>query len=565
MWAAQHNGSAFGADCLQLVLFKADTGAAFKMHDVVIVGAGPVGLCMAIDLGRRGVRCLLLERNKSPAHWPKMDRTNARSMELFRQIGLAQQVRDLGFPADIPMDIFLMKRMSDPPVAVIPFPSVDEWRARIAACHDGSLPLEPYQLVAQNKLEPMLKQVAERTPNVTVRYSALVTGLEQDADGVNVTVEDGSGDPDIVRARFVVGCDGGASTVRKQLEIKLNGLGNIHELRQVVFYSFNLFKKIRYGKGRHYSFLDKNGSLIVVQGDRKEFTLHTDLPEDTDFEPVIANLLGFPCDIKILHVTSWRHHLLLADHYRDRWVFLAGDAAHLVIPTGGLGMNTGLGDAFNLAWKLSARIKGWGGEPLLDSYEAERRPVGAFNVASAGWAAEAVPVWRALFQPEAVLDTPRAADLRHEIGKSFIENHGRMHSMRGAEYGYSYAGSPIVSEEPGNEPVWDRQIYMAHTRPGIRAPHMWLRSGIPLQDAIGEHFTLLDFGAGADVSHLMAEFRARGAELTVLKLNEPHMRKLYDRNFYLLRPDMHIAWRGNELPRDTGALVDLVTGAKNAL
>jgi 2-polyprenyl-6-methoxyphenol hydroxylase-like FAD-dependent oxidoreductase len=533
--------------------------------DVIVAGGGPVGLCLAIDLGRRGIRTLLIERNKTPSKWPKMDRTNGRSMEFFRRIGIADRVRALGYPGDIPLDVFLMKRLSEPPVAVMQFPSVDEWRRRTALCHDGSLPLEPYQIVAQNKIEPLLKEIAEATPNVTVRYDCPLVTFEQDEDRVIVHTRSSTGEEAAYEASYLAGCDGGASTVRKQLGIALHGQGNIRELRQVAFYSPDLFEKIPYGKGRHYSFLSSHGALIVVQGDRKEFTLHTDLPEDTDFKPIIAELVGFPCDIHILHVASWRHNLLLAEHYRDGRVFLAGDAAHLVIPNGGLGMNTGLGDAFDLSWKLAGRLKGWGGEPLLDSYEQERRPVGAFNVAAAGWAAAGVPLWLSLIRPEANEDTPEAADLRHEIGKSFLVNHGRTHGMRGAEYGYSYAGSAIIAHEDGNEPVWDRNVYVPHSRPGARAPHMWLRSGTPLQDVLGEAYTLLSFaapagGAEGSTAALQAEFKARGVGLLILSLDEPHMRGLYDRDHYLLRPDLHIAWRGDALPGDAAALVDLVTG-----
>lgn len=536
-----------------------------NQFDVIVAGAGPVGLCAAIDLGRRGVRCLLLERNRAPAHWPKMDRTNARSMELFRRIGLADRIRELGFPADVPMDVFLMKRMCDPPVAVIPFPSVAEWRERIAHCHDGSLPLEPYQLVAQNKLEPLLKEVAEATPNVTVRYGMGLVGLDQDDSAVHAHCEDDAGQAQTFSAQYLVGCDGGASTVRRAVGIRLEGEGDIRELRQVVFHSERLFDRIRYGKGRHYSFLDEHGSLIVVQGDRKEFTLHTDLPEDTDFEPVIENLLGFSCDIKVLRVASWRHHLLLAARYRAGRVFLAGDSAHLVIPTGGLGMNTGVGDAFNLSWKLAAAVHGWGGEVLLGSYEAERRPVGAYNVESAGWAAAAVPQWRKLYQSEMLEDTDKAADLRHEIGKAFVQYHGKMHSMRGAESAYTYAGSPIIAESGEGEPPWDRQVYTPHTRAGFRAPHMWLRDGTALQDNAGEDYTLLDFsgreaGRSKDVDPLAAAFAARNVGFSYLPLHEPHMRELYDRRFYILRPDLHIAWSGDSLPSDCGVLIDRITG-----
>ena len=517
---------------------------------------------MAIDLGRRGVKCLLMERNPGTAPWPKMDRTNARSMELFRRIGIAERIRALGFPPEVPMDVFLMKRLCEPPVAVLQFPSVAEWRKRIAACHDGSLPLEPYQLVAQNKVEPLLKEVAESTPNVTVRHGCELLRFTQDKTAVTVTARLKNGTEETFTGSYLIGCDGGVSTVRKQLDIKLEGQGAIRELRQVIFYSSDLFEKIPYGKGRHYSFIDPQGFTIVVQGDRKEFTLHTALPEGTDFQAVIRGLVGYPCDIKILHVLTWRHHLLLAERFRDRRVFLAGDAAHLVIPTGGLGMNTGIGEAFDLSWKLAAVLKGWGGPALLDSYEAERRPVARHNVECSGWAAAGVPIWLALVQPGVLDDTAAGADMRHEIAKSFRVNHGRMHGMRGAEFGYTYAGSAIIVNEPDNPAEWDTNIYTPHTRPGARAPHMWLKDGRPLQDVAGDWYTLLDLAGDSDLGEIEAAFRAMRAPLQLLRLDEPHMRKLYDRSLYLLRPDLHIAWRGDKLPTDVRGLVARVTGRK---
>lgn len=529
---------------------------------VIVSGAGPVGLSLAIDLGRRGVKCLLLERNPSTAPWPKMDRTNARSMELFRRIGVADRIRELGYPADNPMDVFLMTRMDELPLAVIKFPSVAEWRRRISATHDGSYPLEPYQLVSQNKLEPLLKEVAEATPNVTVRYGCTLLDFVQDENCVTVSAQAHGGEPATFVASYLVGCDGGVSTVRKKLDVRLEGLGSIRQMTQVIFYSDDLYEKIPYGKGRHYSFANEDGTSLVAQGDRKEFTLHTNLPPETDFIPFIKDLVGFSCEIKILHVLPWRHHLLLADRYRVGRVFLAGDAAHLVIPTGGLGMNTGVGDAFDLSWKLAGAVHGWGGPALLDAYDQERRLVGKKNVEVSGWAAEGVPIWRALVTPDAMEDSEKGADLRHQISKSFIVNHGRMHGMRGAEYGYSYAGSGIILTEPGSVEDWDRDVYTPHTRPGVRIPHMWLRDGRALQDVAGDWFTLLDLSTQSETAAVEAAFRASGVPLSVLKLDEPHMREVYGASLLLLRPDLHVAWRGDAEPGDAEQMVAQVTGQR---
>jgi 2-polyprenyl-6-methoxyphenol hydroxylase-like FAD-dependent oxidoreductase len=529
-----------------------------KAFDVIVVGAGPVGLTLAIDLGRRGVRTLLLERNPTTGPWPKMDRTNARSMELFRRLGIVERVRALGYPPDNPMDVFLLTRMTEPPLAVLKFGSVAEKRAEVAACSDGSLPLEPYQLVSQNKVEPLLKEIAEAIPEVTVRYGEGLDNFEQDDGGVSVQVRLHEGGTKHYRASFLVGCDGGVSTVRKRLGVKLEGQGRIREMRQVIFGSDDLYERIPVGKGRHYNFV--NGSVIVAQGDRKEFTLHTALPEDSDFIALLRDIIGFDCRLEIRKVISWRLNLLLAEHYQIGRVFMAGDAIHLVVPTGGLGMNTGLGDAIDLSWKLAGAVHGWAGAGLLPSYEQERRPVGTRNIEASGWAAEGVGIWSALVTPRIHENSAEGSALRKQVGESFTVNQGRMHGMRGAEFGYSYAGSPLVASEPDNLPQWDINTYTPSARPGVRVPHMWLKDGRALHDLLGADYTLLDLRGNFYSVGLRAAFRAIGAPLAVLQLDEPHLRRVFGRSVLLLRPDLHIAWSGEGPLLDATALAKQVTG-----
>jgi 2-polyprenyl-6-methoxyphenol hydroxylase-like FAD-dependent oxidoreductase len=533
-------------------------------YDVIAAGAGPVGLTLAIDLGRRGVRCLIVERHPTTAPWPKMDRSNARTMEFYRRIGIVDRVRALGYPPDNPMDVFLTTRLSDKPIAVLKYPSVAERREQIAASPDGSYLLEPYQLVSQNKLEPLLKEVAEATPNVTVRYGCELMDFSQDRAGVTVRTRSVDGREGALRCDYLAGCDGGTSTIRKQLGIRLEGRGRIRDLVQVIFRSDDLYERIVTGKGRHYQFADANGSSIIAQGDRKEFTLHSTLPADTDLEPIIRDLIGFPCDFQVRHVVPWRHHLLLAERYRDGRVFLAGDAVHLVIPTGGLGMNTGVGDAFDLAWKLAGTIKGWGGPGLLDSYERERRPIGKRNVEAAGWAAAGVPLWRALVTPAVYDDTPEGEAARCALAASFDVNHRRMHGMVGVEAAYSYAGSPLIAAEPGNAAEWQTSRYTPHARPGVRIPHMWLKDGRAMQDVLGYDYTLLDLRGDCDAAPIADAFRALGAPLEVLRLDEARVRDVYGASVFLLRPDLHIVWRGDEAPPDADALAALATGRTRA-
>lgn len=531
--------------------------------DVVVVGAGPVGLTLAIDLGRRGARALLVEKDPTTKQYPKMDRSNARTMEFYRRLGIAERVRALGYPAEASMDVFIVTRLSDPPLARLYYPTVAEHRTKIAACTDGSEPLEPYQLVSQNDLEPLLKEVAESTPNVTVRFGCELTDFAQDSEGVDVLVRAPDGVEKKIRARYLVGCDGGASIVRKKLGIKLEGQGSIRALRQISFYSEELYDRIAIGKGRHYYVADKESASFVVQGTRKVFTMNSALPEDADVEQAIRDRVGFDFDFKVVSSTHWKHHLLVAERYREDRVLIAGDAAHLVIPTGGLGMNTGVGDAIDLAWKLAGTIAGWGGPGLLASYGWERRKVGLRNVKASGWAAAGMGMWRSLWKPHVKDDTPEGAALRAEIGRVAEQHHRRVHEMIGVELGYSYAGSELIAHESDNVTDWDTTKYTPHARPGVRIPHVWLKDGRAMQDALGANYTLLDLTGHCDTTELQAHFVGIGAPLDVLHLDEPRIRDVYGCSLLLLRPDLHIFWRGETLPAALDEFVRAATGHAN--
>jgi 2-polyprenyl-6-methoxyphenol hydroxylase-like FAD-dependent oxidoreductase len=528
--------------------------------DVVVVGAGPVGLTLAIDLGRRGVRTLLIEKVPTTKQYPKMDRSNARTMEFYRRLGIADRVRALGYPADASMDVFITTRLCDAPLARLHYPSVAQHRAKIAACTDASEPLEPYQLVSQNDLEPLLKEVAESTPNVTVRFGCEMTDFTQDGGGVIASLKYLDGTQQSVRAAYLVGCDGGKSTVRKNLGIKLEGQGNIRAVRQICFRSEQFYERIPIGKGRHYYLTDSEGSAFVIQGTRKEITLNTALPEGSDLEQEVRNRAGFDFDFELLNVSDWKLHLLVADRFRDGRVFLAGDAVHLVIPTGGLGMNSGVGDAIDLSWKLAGTVAGWGGPGLLDSYQQERRKVALRNRDASGWAAAGMGIWRKLCRPQVMDDTADGAALRSEIGRTADIHHRRVHEMIGVELGYSYAGSNLIAFEPDNISDWDTTKYTPHTRPGVRIPHIWLKDGRALQDILGDNYTLLDLTGASDTAALEAAFARIGAPLMVLRLDEAHVRDVYGCSLLLLRPDLHIFWRGETLPAAVDELAVVATG-----
>src|SRR5262249_28998878 len=344
---------------------------------------------------RRGVACTLIEKKAAPEFLPKMERCNARTMEIFRRMGIADQVRAAGLHRDVPMDVYIALAMNEPPLLRLPYPSVAEAQAQIAACNDGTMPREPYQLISQYTLEPLLKRVAEGLASVSVRYGHEFMCLSQDADGVTVTARTIDGRDAAIRARYVVGCDGGASPVRKQLGIALRGEGNLMRLYQALYYAPDLFDRIPIGdgpgRGRHYHIADAQATFLIMQDSTKHWTLHAVVDEPEEMAAQFERTVGVPVPYQLLYVGEWKQNLLLADRYRAGRVFLAGDSVHLVIPTGGLGMNTGVGDAIDLSWKLEATLRGWGGPNVLASFGIQRRPVGDPNAGPARHPAHGPP------------------------------------------------------------------------------------------------------------------------------------------------------------------------------
>ena len=532
--------------------------------EVLVVGAGPVGLTLTIALGQRGIRTTLIERKPAPEFLPKMERCNARTLEIFRRMGLADKVRAAGLRGDVPMDVYVALAMNQPPLLRLPYPSVDEARRQIAATNDGSTPLEPYQLISQYTLEPLLKAEAERLPSVTVRFGCEFLALTQDLDHTIATVRDLSGDTREIRASFIVGCDGGSSAVRKQLGIQLRGEGNILRLCQALYYSPDLFDRIPIGDGpghgRHFHIADAQSTFLIMQDSTKHWTLHAAVENPDDMRGQFERAIGVPVTYEMLYAGHWKLNLLLADRYGAGRVFLAGDAAHLVIPTGGLGMNTGVGDAIDLAWKLAGRLRGWGGPALLPSYEIERRQVGDRNIGASRYAFLGRRKWRSQYRPEIRDLTAQGQAARENLVRAAAVEQPKSNEMIGAELGYRYVGSPLIQDEPGGPEHLFRD-YVPTTWPGARLPHVWLGDGMPMQDRIGDGFTLLRLGGSqADTTGLSRAMQDLAAPFSTIDVPDDVARDVYGYDLILLRPDLHIVWRGQAAPADPGSLAALATG-----
>lgn len=531
--------------------------------EVLIAGGGPAGLTLAIDLGQRGVKTVLIDKLDKHGFDPKLERCNARTMEIFRRLGIADKVREAGFPRDCPMDVFIITTMAEPPVLHLPYGSVAELKADIAAHNDGTRSLEPYQLISQYTLDPLLRSVAEQTPNVTVLFGHELTSFQQDETGVTTEVQRSDGTTVQVRSSYLVGCDGGSSPVRKQLGIKLEGKGGIRHMRSALFRSDDLFERIPMGKGRHYHVIsDAEYTSITVQDSTRHFRMNTLYRETDDLEAKFRRYVGFDIELETLHTGEWKQNLLCADRFGDGRVFIAGDAAHLVIPTGGLGMNTAVGDVIDLSWKLAATLQGWGGPELLPSYLSERLQIGRRNVGASTVASEGRAGWRSYYKPNINDKTPEGAETRRQVAEVADIEQRKTNEILGIELGYRYIDTAIIVHETGEAPDPNSRQYTPTTWPGARIPHVWLKDGSALHDRLGQGYTLLKLGAAApDTTELEAEMRATGAPFGVLQLDDARALEICEGYaLLLLRPDLHVAWRGRTTPADAVHIARVVTG-----
>ncbi len=536
-------------------------------YDVMIVGAGPIGMTLALDLGLRGINVILIDSKLEPLRLPKMERSNPRTMEIFRRLGVIDQIRAAGYPAEVPMDVMIVTSMADPPLVQQNYPSVAAAREQIAACNDGSMPREPYQLISQYTLEPLLLAQLKTLANVTIRFGMEFVKFQQDEEGVKIDATViSSGETESITARYLVACDGASSSVRRQLGIKMEGRAQLGTVTNVFFCSDDLYEKAKVPAGRHYCFagLGAGGGAagtLIVQDDRKHFAYHTITPPTGDLADELRRLTGLDIEPEILHAGQWVQHMMVAERHSEGRVFLAGDANHIFIPAGGLGMNTGIGDAVNLAWKLAAVLQGWGGPELLKTYDIERGAVARRNLSAVAHAVEGVAKWRGTpISNEIRLDTPEGVSMREAFRQLAEPLNRRVYEMVGADLGYVYRSS-IVLNESGEKPPDDHYAYHPTTWPGAHLPHVWLKPGVALYDFLGTGFTLLRLGNPAqDGAPLAKAFKDKKVPFEIIDIDIASIREVFQRNLILVRPDLHVVWRGNVLPQNAEQLVDIAIG-----
>ena len=532
---------------------------------ILIVGGGPVGLALAGDLGWRGIRCLLIEQSDGSIYQPRQDLVGIRTMEFCRRWGLVGAVEAAPYPRDLPQDNVYVTSLVGYELGRERFPT-------LAAAKPPPESPQRRERCPQNMFDPVLRGFAGAQPGVTLRYRSRLVSFTQDDDGVTAVVENlATGAPERIRARYLVGCDGGRSLVRETLGVPMSGTEALTYTTNVIFRCPELVAL--HDKGRAYRFiiLGPEGTwstIVAINGtDQWRFSIiGGGAPHDYSVEEIralIRRAIGRDFDYEILTVMPWVRRELVADRYGDGRVFLAGDAAHMLSPTGAFGMNTGIQDAVDLSWKLAATLQGWGGAHLLASYDAERRPIGHRNVR------EAAANFRRMTSPRPgpmlLAPTPEGATFRQELGAAFTETMRHEWFTLGVHLGYRYDPSPICWPDGSHAPPDDPNRYGPSACPGSRAPHVWLAKGRSTLDLFGRTFALLGFDADpAEVDKVMAAAAARDVPVTSTAIEHSEAAALYARRLVLVRPDGHVAWRSDHAPDDALAMIDRIRGAATA-
>jgi 2-polyprenyl-6-methoxyphenol hydroxylase-like FAD-dependent oxidoreductase len=542
---------------------------------VAIVGGGPVGLMLALFLDYYGVRSVVFNSEPEVRRHPKGSTHNSRTMEHHRRLGIAPQVRDLCLPINRPTDVSYYSTLTGWELGRIPMPSeADKRRAVAASAATDQIP-EPLLRANQMYVEAFLLEHARRRPNITIRFGWQVTALQEDAEGVTVKAESAGGH-ESWRAQYLAGCDGGRSFVRRSLALRYSGFASLDSQyyggRQnaTYFRAPTLYRDhLAHRPGWNYWVVHPKGRCTILSlNDDEEFLAFSKAPDDgtppSDEAAIrtIVRAVGAELPIKIIGHWPWTAGVaLVADRFATNRVVLAGDAVHLFTPTGGFGMNTGMDDASNLAWKLAALIHGWGGAGLLASYETERKPIAHRNTTAARELNKQLAS-----MPDVTLideDSSAGEETRRTVS-AHLAGMTEEYASLGVQLGARYDGSPIIAED-GAPPADIYERYVPSGVPGGRAPHFWPGQGRgygdSLFDQFGKGFSLLRLGGRpADTSSIEAAAMRARVPLKVIDLPQSDARELYGRDLALIRPDQYVAWRGDAPPADADRLIERLVG-----
>lgn len=538
---------------------------------VLIVGGGPIGLTLALDLAWRGVRCTVVER-RAPGEppLPKCNHVAARSMEIFRRLGVASDLRNNGLPADYPNDVSYRTSFTGQELTRIPIPCrQDRYTSREGPDTDWPTP-EPPHRINQIFLEPILFEHAARSPLITLLNRHTVERFAQDGNGVTAWAQDlESGQEQTFTCRFLIGCDGGGSVVRKGIGAKFEGDAVIQRVQSTFIRAPGL-KALQQEKPAWATFSlnpRRSGNCYAIDGVER-WVIHNYLkPDEPDFESVdrdwaIREILGVGSDFQyeVLEPMDWYGRRLVADKFRQDRVFLCGDSAHIWVPYAGYGMNAGIADAMGLSWLLAAHLNGWADAAILDAYEAERLPITQQVSYFVMDHAHAMAGQRGSVPANIEADDSAGAEARAALGQRAYDLNVQQYCAAGLNFGAFYEDSPIIAYDGEAAPGYSMAEFTASTVPGCRAPHFWLADGRSLYDALGPEFTLLVLGGDVQWQGLAEAAMALHLPLSVLELAPGEADPVYAEKLVLVRPDQHVAWRGDEAPDDALGLLRLVSG-----
>jgi 2-polyprenyl-6-methoxyphenol hydroxylase-like FAD-dependent oxidoreductase len=546
--------------------------------DVVVVGAGPVGLTLAMDLAWRDINVKVLEsRERGEPPSVRSNHVAARSMEIFRRLGVAPKVRSAGLPADYPNDVVYRTSFLGRELARIKIPC----RAERYTSKDGPdtwwpTP-EPPHRINQIYLEPVLADHLSSMPGARILNGTSLIDFEQRPGGVTALAQERDTARQIeISCKFLVGCDGGRSMVRKKIGATLSGDAALQHVQSSFIRAPALLPMLRAQGGvpAWGSFAlnpRQAGNVYAIDG-KETWLVHVYLNAGvTDFEAIdrdraIRTVLGVDKTFgyELLSREDWIGRRLMTDKARDGRVFICGDACHLWVPYAGYGMNAGIADAANLAQALAAHLAGWAGDAMLTAYEAERLPITDQVSHFAMNHAHAMARARKAIPPEIEADGPHGDAVRAAIGKSAYDLNVQQYCCAGLNFGYFYQGSPIIADDGEAPPPYSMSDFTPSTVPGARMPHLWLRDGRSLYDALGPHYTLLRFDPDSDVTGLTMAAATAAMPLMVLDLAAAERPEVVQHSLLLVRSDQHVAWRGHEPPPDPSRLVEILRGAHRA-